>query len=134
MQLQDLNTKNDILNLISIFYEKVRKDAILGPIFNGIIKDWDSHILHIGDFWNTNLFGKPGYKGNPIAKHIEVDQKQNHTINNVHFGIWLRLWITTIDELYAGEIATLAKDRARRMATIFFIKIFESKQSQVIKN
>ncbi|MFL1896520.1 group III truncated hemoglobin [Aquimarina sp. 2-A2] len=129
MQLNDLETRNDIIKLITIFYSKVRKDSVLGPIFNGIINDWENHIIHIADFWNTNLFSVPAYKGNPISKHIEVDKKQHHTINNEHFGIWLRLWITTIDELFEGKIATLAKDRARRMATIFFIKIFENQQN-----
>ncbi len=127
---KDIQDRGDIFKLISIFYSKVRAEEHLGPIFNTVIKDWDTHIERLTDFWETNLLFTPKFKGNPIKAHQEADKKVGHTITNLHFGIWLRLWINTIDELYKGNLATLAKNRARKMGTTLFIKIFENKTAQ----
>lgn len=127
---KDIQEREDIALLITTFYAKVRADKDLGPIFNSIIDDWDSHIDRLTDFWETNLFIVPKFKGNPIVVHQQTDQKVNYHINNVHFGIWLRLWINTIDELYHGDIANLAKNRARKIATTLFLKIFENKKRE----
>ncbi len=123
----DIQNRDDIAILVSKFYEKVRAEETLGPIFNSIIKDWDQHIDRLTDFWETNLLFVNKFKGNPIKAHQKVDQVFNHGITNVHFGIWLRLWITTLDELYEGTRATLAKNRARKMGTMFFMKIFQNR-------
>ncbi len=36
-----------------------------------------------------------------------------------HFERWLWLWTTTVDELFAGERAELAKSHANRVAIAF---------------
>ncbi|WP_051477522.1 group III truncated hemoglobin [Aquimarina pacifica] len=124
---KDIQNRDDIQIIVSKFYEKVRNDQDLGPIFNAIIDDWDSHIKRLVDFWETNLLFVQKFKGNPIKAHQEVDKKNNHKITNIHFGIWLRLWITTIDTQYEGTNATLAKDRARKIGTTLFIKIHKNR-------
>ena len=60
------------------------------------------------DFWETNLFGVPKFKGNPLQKHSKVDKVADYTINQVHFGKWLQLWVETINELFEGEYAQKA--------------------------
>mgnify|MGYP003902156963 FL=1 len=60
---------------------------------------------------------------------MEVDEKFNHTISQLHFGTWLNLWFQTIDDLFIGDYAENAKSRARKMSTFFFLKIFESRTS-----
>jgi len=125
----DLKNREDVKVLVTTFYKKVRKDEILGPIFNSIIKDWTHHIDRLTDFWETNLLFVSKFKGNPISVHNRVDEIYKNKISNLHFGIWLRLWITTIDDLYFGEKAILAKNRARKMGTTFFIKIFQNRIS-----
>ncbi len=127
----DIQNRDDIIVLVSTFYEKVRKEEHLGPIFNHVIKDWDQHIERLTNFWETNLLFVAKYKGNPIQVHKQVDQTFNHSITNVHFGIWLRLWINTIDELFEGKLATLAKNRARKMGTTLFLKIFQNRKTSI---
>jgi len=128
--------KNDILNradvytLVTTFYAKIRKDDVLGPIFNNRIHDWDSHLDHLTDFWESSLFFVNKYKGNPLEKHVEVDAAIDHVINEHHFGIWLNYWIQTLDELFEGDKANIAKNRARKMGTFIYIKLFESRTTK----
>lgn len=127
---QDIKTREDIKLLVTTFYGKVQKDALLGPIFNGIITNWEHHYEHLSDFWQTNLFFEKKFKGNPLQKHVEVDRKVNGTINEMHFGVWLNLWFETIDELFTGETAQIAKNRARNMGTFIHLKVFEARKTR----
>jgi hemoglobin len=124
-QKPDIKNRQDIRQLVNRFYEKIRKDLILGPIFNTIIEDWEAHLALLTDFWESQLLTKRTYLGNPIAVHQEVDDKMNHTITSEHFGLWLNIWFSTIDELFEGETAWVAKNRAQKMSTMLFLKIFE---------
>jgi len=124
---KDISSREDIYLLVTSFYAKVRKEETLGVIFNRVINDWPSHMEHLTDFWETNLFAIKKYKGNPIAVHQEVDQKVDYTINVNHFGIWLNLWANTIDALFEGEIATMAKHRARKMSTFLLVQMHNNK-------
>lgn len=123
-----IKNRKDIHLLVSCFYEKIRKDPNLGPIFNSIIVDWESHFELLTDFWESQLLVKRTYHGNPIDVHQEVDTKMNHTITSEHFGLWLNLWFETLDELFTGEVAWLAKNRAQKMSTMLFLKIFEHRK------
>jgi hemoglobin len=42
-----------IRNLVHSFYERVRSDAVLGPIFAARIKDWDPHLERMCAFWSS---------------------------------------------------------------------------------
>ena len=119
--------KENLIHLVKAFYAKVRKDDMLGPIFNPIIQDWDSHEVHIASFWEGNLFFSGGFKGNPPAKHKEVDAFHDNTITMDHFGQWIYLWLETINENYEGEMAEKAKRMARKMATFLFMNIVQSR-------
>lgn len=127
----DINSREDIYLLVSSFYSKVRKDNLLGPVFNNIIEDWESHLEHLTTFWESSLFMsrklETKYQGNPLQVHIDVDKASNSKITQTHFGIWLRYWIQTIDELFIGEIAENAKRRAQKMSTFMYMKIFEDR-------
>ena len=120
-----LQDREDISNLVRTFYGKVRKDKILGPIFNSIITDWEGHFELLTDFWETQLFLNKKYSGNPVIVHQEVDDKINNTVTPEHFGLWLNLWFATIEELFEGETAWIAKNRAQKMSTMLFMKIYE---------
>ncbi|MEP3207924.1 MAG: group III truncated hemoglobin [Maribacter sp.] len=124
----DITTRKDVKLLVVTFYEKVRKHDILGPIFNQIISDWEAHFELLTDFWDTQLFLKRKYHGNPVTVHQEVDNKINNTVTSEHFGLWLNLWFKTIDELFEGETAWIAKNRAQKMSTMLFLKIFEHRK------
>ncbi|MDH7914312.1 group III truncated hemoglobin [Winogradskyella sp. SYSU M77433] len=129
MHKKDITSREDIFLLVSKFYEKVRKDTVLGPFFNNSIKDWDAHLQHLTTFWESSLFLKTRYYGNPLEVHVNVDKANNNTITELHFGLWLNLWHQTIDELFEGEYANNAKRRARKMGTFLYLKIFEARRS-----
>lgn len=127
MQNPDIKTRADVYLLVSSFYKKVRADAILGPFFNDTIKDWDEHLERLTTFWESSLFLKTRYTGNPLEAHVKVDAEHGHSITDLHFGLWLNLWYQTIDELFAGDYAENAKRRARKMGTFLYLKIFEAR-------
>lgn len=126
---QDLQNREDVFKLVSIFYGKVRKNEHLGPIFNEIIKDWPEHLEKLTDFWETNLFLMRKFRGNPMTAHVSVDQKFDNTIEMRHFGEWLNMWYQTLDELFDGEKANLAKNRARNMSTHLFMNIYQNRKN-----
>ena len=127
MELKELENREDVSQLVCSFYAKVRVDEVLGPIFNGIITDWESHIALLTDFWDTQLFLKRKYHGNPIKAHNEVDEKMKHNTTPEHFGLWLNLWFQTIDELFMGDNAFIAKNRARQISSMLYLQMFQNR-------
>ncbi|UKM63718.1 group III truncated hemoglobin [Flavobacteriaceae bacterium GSB9] len=132
---KDIQTREDVFLLVSTFYGKVRKNNVLGPIFNNAIDNWDEHLELLTTFWESSLFMtrklEKKYIGNPLKAHVKVDADNNHSITEMHFGIWLNLWLQTIDELFKGDTAENAKRRARKMATFLYMNIFQSRSSRV---
>ena len=126
---KDLKTRADVFLLVSTFYEKVRKEETIGYFFNNTIKNWDEHLETLTTFWESNLFLKGKYLGDPLTAHAKVDKENNNSITEFHFGIWLNLWYQTIDELFEGDYAENAKRRARKMSTFLYLKIFEARQA-----
>lgn len=124
----DIKTREDVYMLVSSFYKKVRQDELLAPFFNDVIKDWDEHLERLTTFWESSLFLKTKYLGDPLTAHVKVDESHNHSIDNLHFGVWLNLWYQTIDDLFEGDYAENAKRRARKMGTFLYLKIFEARQ------
>lgn len=125
---KDIKTREDVFLLVSSFYKKVRIDAVLGPFFNNVIDDWDAHLDRLTSFWESSLFLKTKYLGDPIEAHVKVDKAHDNKITELHFGIWINLWFQTIDELFEGDYAENAKRRARKMGSFLYLKIFEGRQ------
>ncbi|QGK75699.1 group III truncated hemoglobin [Flavobacterium sp. SLB02] len=123
-----IENRVDISCLVHQFYAKIRADEEIGFYFNTMIKDWDSHLEKLIDFWETNLFAVKKYKGNPHAVHNEVDAHFESKITSNEFGIWLNYWFQTIDEHFEGENADTLKRRARKMGTFLFMSIFEHRK------
>lgn len=125
----DIKTREDVFLLVSGFYRKVRQNPEIGHFFNEVIQDWDAHLDKLTDFWESNLFFKALYKGNPQKVHVKIDQENHQEISSYHFGIWLNLWFETIDELFEGELANRAKNNARKMSSHLYLKIFEARKN-----
>jgi hemoglobin len=123
-----IENRADISFLVHQFYAKIRADEEIGFYFNTMIKDWDSHLEKLTDFWETNLFAVKKYKGNPHAVHNEVDAHFESNITAEVFGIWLNHWFQIIDEHFEGENADTLKRRARKMSTFLFMSMFEHRK------
>lgn len=127
-KMDDIRDREDVFLLVTTFYQKVRADAEIGHFFNTIITDWDEHLQKLTDFWESNLFFKAKFRGNPMKAHVAVDQQFDHAIQMEHFGQWLNLWVATIDALFEGELANRAKNNARKMATHLYMTIYENRR------
>lgn len=132
IEKKEIESREEVSLLVRSFYSKIRIHAELGPIFNGIIEDWEQHLERLTDFWEMVLLqtGPGAGKFNPIPVHKEVDNRINNEIEQRHFGNWLELWFETIDSKFDGEIADYAKNHARKMAHILFFKILEGRGYQ----
>jgi len=125
--------REDINNIVRLFYAQVRENEILGPIFNRAIpdEDWDFHMEKITDFWDSAFFGSMTFKGNPAAAHVNLDKKNDYKITQDHFAIWLNHWNQTINANYQGEKAEDMKMRARKMATGLYLGMWHHKPNNL---
>jgi len=119
----DISNRNDIEKLIIQFYEKVKPDPTIGFIFTKLVPiNWEHHIPVIVDFWETILLDNPVYKKNAMEAHYDLNNKII-PLQKIHFETWLALFNTTVDELYTGPIADLAKTRAKSIAAVMQFKM-----------
>ena len=120
----DIETRTDIEKLIILFYGKVMTNPVIGFIFTDVIKiDLAQHIPIIVDFWETILLDNPVYKKNAMEVHYDLNKKT--PLQKEHFSEWLLLFCTTVDKLFVGKIATLAKTRAKSIASIMEFKMIK---------
>jgi|TARA_B110000967_G_C18898265_1_gene572454 hemoglobin len=116
--MKDITTREDIELMVDTFYDEVRKDELLGPIFNSVIKDgWSKHLKTMSDFWQTVLFHQIAYKGSPFPHHRELP------IDAQHFERWILHFNNSINKNFEGKIAEDAKWRASKMAEMFMYKL-----------
>ena len=109
--MKDITSHEDIVRLVDTFYEKVKKDPLIGHFFLKVVDiDWKEHMPIMYRFWGTMLLDTLSYQSNVMTKHISLNQKSPMT--EAHFDRWLTLWHQTVDELFAGEKADQAKERA----------------------
>ncbi len=127
--MEDIRTFEDIQKLVNSFYGQIRKDELLGPIFNGHIPDekWPEHLKTLSQFWEVNLLKDTGFRANPRGKHLGVDKNLNHSIEPQHFERWLQIWFVTLDSLYLGKVAEQAKVMAMNMANGQFAMILRNR-------
>ncbi len=125
-KMNDLKDRNDIIVLVNKFYDKVNKDDKIAFFFNDITKvNWDLHLPKMYDFWETLIFGKKAYKGNPMLKHVLMAQKEPMEAH--HFERWLSLWKKTIAENFKGERADIALYKAEQIGGLMAFKVKQFK-------
>lgn len=117
-ELKEITHIEDIRFLVDSFYGRVRQDALIGPIFDGVIGDrWPQHLEKMYHFWETVLLGNHTYFGSPFPPHAKLP------IGADHFNCWLKLWHQTLDAHFIGTAAAEAKWRADKMAQMFLSKL-----------
>ncbi len=116
--LSDIETRADCERLVRAFYARALEDPIIGWIFVDVAKlDLEAHVPVIASFWETMLLGGQSYSGGAFRPHADLHARIG--LRSGHFERWLMLWRTTVDELFAGERAELAKAHATRVAGAF---------------
>jgi len=124
----DIQSRNDIELLMNTFYEKVKKDDTIGFIFNDIAKvNWEYHLPIICDFWETLLLDAASYSKNAMAVHYTLNRKI--PLEEKHFQRWLQLFSETVDDLFTGDIATMAKTKAKSIAALMQFKMKQENSS-----
>lgn len=119
---KDIAKFEDVQLLVRSFYNKVLEDEMLSPFFAYVRKHhWDKHLEVLDAFWSNVLFYSGNYAGNPLQIHATLHRFSK--LESKHFDRWLQLFDGTVDELFEGEKAAMAKQRAHSIATIMRIKI-----------
>ncbi|QPI75471.1 group III truncated hemoglobin [Sphingobium sp. Cam5-1] len=110
----------ELSRLVGAFYNRVRTDPELGPIFNEAINDWPHHLEKLTDFWSSVMLGTGRYKGRPVPAHL----KHKDAITTEMFERWLALWQQTTNELLPAEAAAALQSRAARIAESLQLAMF----------
>ena len=96
--------------VVVTFYEHVRADAVLAPIFAARIEDWPPHIERACAFWSSVVLHTGRYGGRPMQMHARLP------VSAAHFDRWLALFEPTVDGLCPPIAATEFKTKARMIA------------------
>ena len=119
---KDIETIEDIKQLVDSFYEKVKVDEVIGYIFNDVVRmNWEIHLPVMYKFWENTLFYTGSYEGNPLELHKNIHQLT--PLTTLHFNQWTLLFNNSVDELFEGVNSNLAKQRALSIARVLQIKI-----------
>ena len=127
--MTDILNRDDIFSVVQAFYNKALKDEIIGIYFNEIAPlNLETHIPKIVSFWEVMLFGTGDYRGNPMREHFPLNSAL--PMKKEHFDRWLTLWVETIDNLFHGKNADIAKTRANHIANLMAFKMEEATKRQ----
>lgn len=102
-----------VQHVVIRFYDQIRRDAVLGPIFEDAIGEhWDEHIERIVQFWLTATRLGRGYDG----KNFKPRHLIRRSIRAEHLPRWLALFRETATEQCSPEGAYALIDIAERMS------------------
>jgi len=111
-----------IERLVHAFYDRARRDPLIGPIFESHVGDWDSHLARMCAFWSSVALMSGRYHGQPMAKHLPLP------VDTPHFDRWLELFAETAREVCPGPAAAHFLERAHRIADSFELGIAASRK------
>ncbi|MCZ8548339.1 group III truncated hemoglobin [Mesorhizobium qingshengii] len=118
--LPDVLDETMIHGVVHGFYDEIRRDALLGPIFHQKIQpdEWPRHLAKMCDFWSATLLRTTRYEGRPLPPHLTIAG-----LGEVHFQRWLKLFRATVRRICPPEVAALFMDRALRIAHSFRLAV-----------
>ena len=99
-----------IHRLVYAFYDKVRADPVLGPVFAARITDWDPHLATMCRFWSSVTLKTAIYSGSPMQRHAALP------VSAAHFDRWLELFTQTVTQVCPPSAAPVFLDAAARIA------------------
>lgn len=102
------------------FYDEIRRDDLLGPVFADIIEPdrWPYHLAKMCDFWSATLLRTSRYEGRPLPPHLAIPE-----LGERHFRRWLQLFRATVRRVCPPEVAQIFMNRALRIAHSFRLAI-----------
>ena len=119
---KDISNREDLLQLLTLFYTKLLADKSISYLFIDIAKiHLPHHMDTLVNFWDSVLFQNDVYRKNAMQPHLILHQKS--PLQKHHFETWLTYFNESVDELFQGEKAFLAKERALSIATVMQIKV-----------
>jgi hemoglobin len=107
----DICTEDEVTNLVHTFYARVRRDDILGPVFESHVDDWPHHLAKLVDFWSAILRGTARYRGTPMPKHAALPG-----VEPAMFQRWLGLFRETTAQMGNAAMKARADAMAERIA------------------
>ena len=111
MRSPELCTEAEVAELVTTFYDKVRNDAVLGPIFERHVADWNLHLPKMIAFWSAALCGSKNYRGNPMVVHRALPG-----LTHSMFERWLDLFHESVSEMKNQAMAERAVELSQRIA------------------
>ena len=119
---RDISTREDCEQLVRAFYGRAFADPMIGFLFTDVARlDLEAHVPRITSFWETILLGARSYGGGAFRPHAAIHARS--PLQRGHFERWLALWRETVDELFEGPRAELAKRHAERVAGAFHARL-----------
>jgi hemoglobin len=119
---KDISNREDLLKILTHFYKKLLADKSISYLFTDVARvDLPHHLDILVDFWDSILFQKDAYRKNAMQPHMVLHQKS--PLQKHHFQTWLKYFNESVDELFEGEKAFLAKERALSIATVMQIRV-----------
>ncbi len=113
---RDLETPDEIVEMVTRQYVDIVQDDLLAPYFNfgpGFI-DWQAHIRTVADYWNHVVLLAPDYEIDTIENHRRLHDHSPFT--GELLDRWLQIFDDTVDGGWTGPLSISAKRRARGMA------------------
>ncbi len=104
-----------LARLVDRFYEAVRADGLIGPVFNEAIDDWPRHLDKLAAFWSSLMLATGRYDGRPMAAHF----KHRARITPAMFDRWLVLWREATEAEMPPLAARSMQEKATRIAANF---------------
>lgn len=123
---KDIEDRNDIYQLVKVFYVKLMKDELMAHFFIDFENPThlEEHLQVLVDFWDNMLFYSGTYQKNAMKPHLDLQTTK--PFKKIHFNQWLIHFNSSVDELFEGQNAHNAKTRALSIATVMEIKISTS--------
>ncbi len=120
--MKDIRTRQDLTFLIDNFYDQAIVHPEISRYFNDVVaQHFETHKVHICDFWDDLIFHGNKYKGNPMLVHLNMHAEK--TLTPLAFKTWLGLWEKTINENFKGANADLALSKAQQIGALMQFKI-----------
>ncbi|TIT99873.1 MAG: group III truncated hemoglobin [Mesorhizobium sp.] len=127
--LSDVLDETMIRDVVHGFYDEIRRDELLSPIFHERIQpaEWPGHLAKMCDFWSATLLRTARYEGRPLPPHLAIVG-----LSEAHFRRWLKLFRATVRHICPPDVAALFMNRALRIAHSFRLAVAFSRGETTI--